>query len=87
MKTISSVTTEDEIADFHLFNDFTCVAIIHQKGIVFYSHIDYNYFKPKFLVRTESLASILSVNYEALDKLLEVYVPNHFKYKNIHFFK
>lgn len=29
MKTASSITTEDEIADFYLFNDYRCLAIIH----------------------------------------------------------
>lgn len=29
MKTISCVTTEEEIVDFELFNDFSCIAIMH----------------------------------------------------------
>ncbi|CAK90132.1 unnamed protein product (macronuclear) [Paramecium tetraurelia] len=87
MKTTSSVTTEDEIADFFLFNDYRCLAIIHQKRIVFYSHQDYALFQPKYFVRTDSISHILNLNYESLDKILDIYVPNHFKYKNIQFFK
>ena len=41
MKTFSSVTMEDEIMDFYLFNDYRCVALINKRRVVFYSHTDY----------------------------------------------
>jgi hypothetical protein len=41
MKTFSSVTMEDEIMDFYIFNDYRCIALINKRRVVFYNHTDY----------------------------------------------